>query len=198
MPIKLALTLDDKTADAIAAAFDSDDRDDACKTFATIAIRHFHEWIAGTRRYRSLTEQYTAWVEDFYDQLLPTTEAPSASRLYNSFNMPHGQATYIARILSDKVLKKWRQQAVVDLKADIERAWQTGEKLVKKGDNDRLVVVRTSKLGALELQRFSDEIWRQDKTYVAPTPKGSHGDQRTFEVPAASLQLLREKVRASK
>jgi hypothetical protein len=104
MPTKITLTLDDKTAEAIAAAFDrASNRDEACMLFATLAVRHFHAWIAGTGRYRSLTEQYTAF-EDLYDTLLPPTEGPSVSRLYNSFNMPHGQATYIARTLSDKAV----------------------------------------------------------------------------------------------
>jgi hypothetical protein len=56
MPTKITLTLDDKTAEAIAAAFDrASNRDEACMLFATLAVRHFHAWIAGTGRYRSLT-----------------------------------------------------------------------------------------------------------------------------------------------
>lgn len=197
MPQKITLTLDDKTADAIASAFDrTADREAACTEFAELALRHFHGWIAGTRRHRSLTEQHTAWVEDIYDTLLPATEAPTVSRLYNSFNMSHGQASYIARTLSDKTLKKWRQQAIVDLKGDIDLAWPTAEKHIKKGEGDRAVILRTSKLAALELQRFSDEVWRKDKSFVAPMSKGSHGDQRTLEMPAASLQALREKVKS--
>jgi hypothetical protein len=203
MTVKITLTIDDKVADAIAAAFDRDDREKVdrekvAQSFAQIALFQFHDWIVGARRYRSLTEQYTAWVEELYEALLPPTEGPSVHRLYNSFNMPHGQATYIARILSEKLLKKWRQQALIDLKADIDRAWPAADKFVKKNEGERPVVLHTSKLAALELQRLSDEIWRTDKTFVAPTSKGSLGDQRTLEVPAASLQMLREKLKATR
>jgi hypothetical protein len=133
MPVKITLMLEDDVGDAIAAAFDRvADRDAACQLFAELSVRHFHEWITGARRYRSLTEQHAAWIEDLYATMLPPTEGPSVDRLYNSFNMPYGQAAYIARTLADKLLAKWRKQALLDLRDDINIAWPTAEKHIKK------------------------------------------------------------------
>ncbi len=199
MPVKITLTLEDKVGDAIAAAFDRvADRDAACQLFAELSVRHFHEWITGARRYRSLTEQHAAWIEDLYATMLPPTEGPSVDRLYNSFNMPYGQAAYIARTLADKLLAKWRKQALLDLRDDINIAWPTAEKHIKKNELDRVVIVRTSKLAARELQRLCGEIWRKDKSFVSPVPKGSLGEQRTLEIQADSLRMLRDTLKAAR
>jgi hypothetical protein len=199
MPVKITLTVKDDVGNAIAAAFDRvADRDTACQLFAELSVRHFHEWITGARRYRSLTEQHTAWVEDLYATMLPPTEGPSVDRLYNSFNMPYGQAAYIARTLADKLLTKWRKQALLDLREDINIAWPTAEKHIKKNELDRVVIVRTSKLAARELQRLCDGIWRKDKSFVSPVPKGSLGEQRTLEIQANSLRMLRDTLKAAR
>jgi hypothetical protein len=191
MPVEIKLSIDDEQADAIAAAFDRQaDRGEACRLFASLALDHFYAWISGTRRYRSLTEQQAAWIEDIYERLLPPTEGPSVNRLYNSFNLSHGQAVYVSRVLADKALKQWRKQALKDLAADIEMIWPTANGHISKNEKNR--VVRTSKLSALELQRLSDEAWRADKSFISPAAKGGIGDQRVFEIAADSVRIIRD------
>jgi len=82
-----------------------------------LAIEAWLGWLSGEKRYNSLTEQYTDWIEQIYTRLLPESEAPSAERLYNSFNVPYGQAQYIARVLNNRALACWREHALEQLKA---------------------------------------------------------------------------------
>jgi hypothetical protein len=198
MPVKITISIENDTADAIAAAFDRKDRDEACRLFAALATDHFHGWISGSQRYRTLSEQYTAWIEDLYDRLLDPTEAPSVHRLYNSFNMAYGQATYIARVLSEKSLKQWRTQALVELASDIELIWPTANGHLTKNEKTRQVTLRTSRLSAIELARICDEVWRTDKGFAAPTAKGGSGEQRVFEMSAESVKIVRAKLKAAK
>lgn len=192
MTLEITISVDDGTAKAVAQAFDRQaGQEEACRLFAEIAIRHFCEWLSGSRRFNSLSEQYSAWVEDFYEKILPATEAPNVHRLYNSFNMPHGQATYVARILSEKSLKRWRTQALTDLVADVQIAWDTAKDHLAKNEKNRVVLLRTSKLSGLELQRICDEIWRADKNFIPPTSKTGLGDQRVYEIAAESVKVIR-------
>jgi hypothetical protein len=68
----------------------------------------------------------------------------------------------------------------------------------QKNELDRVVIVRTSKLAARELQRLCGEIWRKDKSFVSPVPKGSLGEQRTLEIQADSLRMLRDTLKAAR
>ena len=88
------------------------DGQQACAELARLAVSSWIDWLSGEQRYTSLTQQHTDWVESIYNHLLREDEAPSADRLYNDFNIPYGKAQYIARVLSNKTLTRWRRRAL--------------------------------------------------------------------------------------
>ena len=90
--------------------------DDLAQALLPLAVGAWLSWLSGEKRYNSLTEQYTDWIEQIYKNLLPQTEAPSVDRLFNSFNVPYGQAQYIARVLTNRTLASWRAQAREELR----------------------------------------------------------------------------------
>jgi len=92
---------------------------ETCTKFAQLAVQQAIDWITGRRRYGSLTEQHADWIEDLFDSFFPN-EAPRAQRLYNNFNLPYGQAQYLARVLNDRSQPRFRARARAELRPGLE------------------------------------------------------------------------------
>ena len=92
----ITIEVDEDDLSDLSRAFDGGDRQELAVKFAGLALAEHLDWITGRARYRSLTEEHLARIERIYEDMLPETEAPSFNRLYNSFNLPHGQAMYLA------------------------------------------------------------------------------------------------------
>lgn len=195
MVVAVTIDIPDDVADLIAKAVDRPaDLQGACTDFASFAFEQMHDWIDGSARYRSLTDQYLEWVERLYDDVLPKGLAPTTTRLYNALNMPYGQANYIARALAEKALKDWRKEAFEILKKDMLQTWPVFDAFLKKNEGDRTAILRTTKLAGLELIRVSDEIWAKDRSFVPPTSKGGIGDQRAFDLEAKSFETVAKQI----
>jgi hypothetical protein len=98
-----AFTLSDLKKEALAQAL------------LPLAVNAWLDWLSNKKRYNSLTEQYTDWIYEMYERLLPN-ETPSASQLHNCFHVPYGQAQYIARVLNNRDIPRLRERALEDLK----------------------------------------------------------------------------------
>jgi hypothetical protein len=187
---KITIELLDEDLQAISTAFaDLKDPQAAPVALAELAVHHFASWISGARRHRSLSEQYADWIQSLYERLLPD-EAPSVYRLYNAFNMPYGQAQYIARVLREKSLKKWRLLAVKELKAALGVHRKAAADFEKKGEADQMLAVRISKLANTELARLCDELTRSDPGFLPPRDVRGYGDTRVVEIPARTIIAL--------
>jgi hypothetical protein len=120
------------------------------------------DWITAAKRYNSLTEQYTDWLEQIYAHLLPVDEAPTAERMFNSFNLPYGQAQYIARVLNNRAQAHWRAYALEQLKAKLSARKAEAEQWVKEKraqDTLELMLFRPS---FQELEIFVESLFRKN------------------------------------
>lgn len=189
--VRVMVEIDDAAAARIATAVGGDAAE-AHAAFAKWAIEELAAWISGERRFRTLSEQYIAWVEALHDDVLPTSEAPSFDRLYNNFNMTHGQAAYVTRALSDKRLAQWRIAALAAVTRQLEAKRSDAQGFVDRHEPNRAVTLRTSRLGGIELVRLGNEMFAANNAMAPPEPKGSSGDVRTFSIEAQTvLELLR-------
>jgi hypothetical protein len=187
---KITIDLAGEDIDAIVAAFGHlEDPQAAPAALAEIAVHHFASWISGARRHRSLSEQYTDWIGSLYERLLPD-EAPSVYRLYNAFNLPYGQAQYIARVLREKSLRRWRELAVKELKAALAQHKREAAEFEKNSEPDQMIAVRISRLANTELARLCDELSRNDRGYLPPRDVRGYGDTRVIEIPARTVTAL--------
>lgn len=126
-----------------------------------LAVGAWLSWLSGEKRYNSLTEQYTDWIDKIYEHLLPQTEAPSVERLFNSFNVPYGQAQYITRVLTNRALASWRGQARKNLKDRLlERKCDVDDWIKEDRLTERVEVV-LSKEAATELEIIVDNLLRE-------------------------------------
>ncbi len=173
----------------------SNSLEEAAVEFATLATTAWIDWLSGYVRYYSLTEQYADWIEDIYARLLPESEPPSTDRLYNSFNIPYGQAQYIQRMLNNKMLTKWRARAVEELKAAMEfRLHEAGE-WVRTGRGDDSVEIIVSRLAYLELKSAWERLFQQDPNQV-PFPKvQTAGNLCSIRIPALFFATLYDSVK---
>lgn len=192
---RITIEVDDAELAELSRAFDGGDPQQLAVKFAGLAMAEHLNWITGRARHRSLTEEHLARIKRIYEVMLSEAEAPSFNRLYNSFNLPHGQAMYLARALSDMTLRHWRRQAIVGLLADLKRVEAQARQRQEAQEGDKGINIHTSKMGALELSRMCDAEFKVDRAFIGVTPKGGIGDQRSVELAADSIVTIIAKLK---
>lgn len=193
---EIKLELDDNVFEALSEVFETTDDETKLTTeqFYNLAGKLVLDWITGTKRHRSLTEQYIDWVESIYVNIMPDGAKPTSDVLYNNFNLSPGQAAYIARVLSEKKLSKWRALAKEELKTEITSKSVKAQKLVEKGDKEVKITISISKLAGIELKRLSNIIWENDKTFEIPKNHTGFGDIQNYDISAESIITLKNKI----
>jgi hypothetical protein len=193
----IAVSIPDETKSGLTRAFGpfktKKEEQDAILRFANLAVSALSDWLTGNKRYRSLTEQYIDWVEQVYTDLLPQEEAPSTERIYNSLNMPYGQAAYISRVLASKTLVHWRTIAAKELRDALKDAEKNARQYVKDGDQGQGVNIQVSQVAVHELIRVCSTRRRSDRSYLMPQPGASSGDFRFVSIPACTIVDLIDK-----
>jgi len=172
------------------AKTDGESSSDLLAQFSKIAFMEFYNWVSGAKRYRSITEQYIDWVEQLYTQILPQDEAPSITRIYNSLNIPYGQATYIARVLSAKTLVHWRDIAKRELRAKLYINKELVAQYMKEGSPNQVLHIQISKIASIELDRICSERYRKDNKFLLPQIASSSGDYRFVQIQVCTINDL--------
>jgi len=185
------VTYPEPAREALVRAFgpfsNNKEEQEALQRFAVLAVTALTDWVTGKKRYRTLTEQYIDWVEQVYVELLPQDEAPSTDRIYNSLNMPHGQASYIARVLAAKTLVHWRQLATAELRTALQAVEKDARGYIKEGDQSQAISLQVGQVALNELTRVCSERWRRDRSYMMPQTAGGTGDCRFVSVPSCTI-----------
>jgi hypothetical protein len=190
--VQITIDIEAAAAERIAVVVGGTDAGAANSAFSKWAVEELAAWLAGQRRFRTLSEQYISWVEALYDGVLPRGQAPTFDRLYNDFNMTHGQATYVARALSDKRLTGWRTEALATLNRQLEAKRADAERFVHNREPNRTITLRTSRLGGVELLRLGSEAFVRNNVFAPPESKGNSGDVRTFAIEAQTvIEIIR-------
>ena len=169
-----------------------DSLEETATVLAELAVGSWVDWLSGQERHTSLTEQYTEWIESIYVRMLPEDERPTADRLYNCFNVPFGRAQYIARVLSDKTLTRWRQRAIERLRSAMETRLDEVEGWVKKGDGDLNAEIRVDKLSYRELKGVCDRLFEQYPDEFVPPEYQLRMGLYSVRIPAVSFRRIYE------
>jgi len=193
--MRITIELSDDQVQRMETAFRRrrlDSVDDTLNALAKMAADSWVDWLSGSKRYSSLTEQYADWAEDIYVSLLPEDEAPSADRLYNSFSIPYGQAQYIARLLNNKTLTQWRQRAMDQLKSRMEDKLAEADDILRSGDATVDVEVIMSKLAYLELRAIYERLFEEDPDTYGLYSARSRGNLYSVAIPATCFRKVYE------
>jgi len=100
----VTIAVENEVLQALAASVDAEKPNEvttACEKIAQAALLEWYEWMTGSRRYLSLTEQQIERVAYLYRELLPK-ERPSATDISYRFKIPDGPASYLSRVLGDR------------------------------------------------------------------------------------------------
>jgi hypothetical protein len=177
----------------MAPEFGELDEEGTVTEFALLAFENLYDWLSGSQRYNTLTQQYIEWLAAIYTRLLPADEAPAYSRLYNRFNIPYGRSGYIIRVLNERELPHLRRTALREVEAALEEVREKAEEAVDEKRPDQPLKVEVSSLGSRELRNVANMLYRRDTGTLLPRQVGSYGDINTIMVPAQTvLDMLDE------
>jgi hypothetical protein len=177
----------------MAPEFGKLDEEGTIAEFALLAFENLYDWLSGSERYNTLTQQYIEWLEAIYTRLLPADEAPSYSRLYNKFNIPYGRSGYIIRVLNERELPHLRRTALREVETALEDVREKAEEAVNEKRPDQSLKVELSSLASRELRNIANMLYRRDTRTLLPRHVGSYGDIKTIMVPARTvLDILDE------
>ena len=190
--MNVSIELTDNQVESIIKAFRRGrlDTEETATQLVNLAIASWTDWLSGSERYSSLTQQYTDWIEDIYINLLPEDEQPSVDRLYNYFNIPYGQAQYIARVLSNKSLTYWRERAVEKLKAAMEEKFAEVDKWINHKEFDLMAEIIIDKLSYLELKSTFERLFQTDPHSVVPPEVRSAGNLYSVQIQAGCFRKV--------
>jgi hypothetical protein len=190
----LTLEVDPAAAQELARAFGITDPakvDNLCNTFAQLAFFEWSNWLSGDRRFLSLTEQTIERVAQIYQKIL-NTQQPKVSQLYNQLNLPHGQASYICRVLNERTLSVWRKQGLTELKKALLQKRKTASDYVAANEGEVAITIAITKIALLELQRCYEELRTKSPDLPPPKRRSSFGDSCEIDLPSVTIVRLLE------
>jgi hypothetical protein len=169
-----------------------DDVQKIAESLIPLTISSWIDWLSGAKRYNSLTEQYLDWIEEIYSNILSLDEAPSTDRLFSSFNIPYGQAQYIARVLNNKQLTLWRKKAVENLKSLFDKRKKEIFEWIQAGDGDRSADFLMDSVTFIEFKLLVEHIHRKTPDQIQLYRHTSEGNLYNVLIPAFTFQKLCE------
>jgi len=191
MAIQVKLT--DEQTDSLDLALSKDGVKKAdYATFCQLAIDLFCDCIAGKARYRSLTELNIEVVQRIYEQMLDG-ECPSADRLFNGFNLPPGQAAYIARVLVEKAVPRWRKIGLVELRSRLDEQVEE-KKSISPGDaklsNVQFDITQRARHELISI--CTNLMKSEGNTFIMPESVSGQGDYRRVKMLVVTLRRIQK------
>lgn len=169
-------------------------REELAQAWLQLAAGAWSSWLSGEKRYNSLTEQYTDWIERIYDHLLPLAEMPSVERLLNFFNMPYGQAQYITRVLNNRDTPRLRTKALEELK----KALRDQKDDIKNLGPERARLksyIEMDKSAAIQFEIITKNLWRESRKDVdLPSRSGTWSDLVTIGITPRTFKKVCERL----
>jgi len=197
MPTDVKVTLDDAQLALLNEAFDlggkaAPEKAADYQAFCKLVVALMTDWIAGKTRYRSLTESNIDIVQKLYEALLPD-EPPSAQRLFNKFNLPPGQAAYIARVLSEKDQPKWRALALSELRMAVNQKFDETKDVSNTRDQE--IQFEISKGASAQLKTVANDIKKTDgAAFEMPAYESAFGDFWRWKCTVATLRRIKKQL----
>jgi hypothetical protein len=131
-------------------------------------------------------------VQALYEALLPD-ELPSADRLFNKFNLPPGQAAYIARVLTEKEVPRWRSVALRELRATVEDLVQQRKDVKGPDAKDTYVQQEIGRGAYHELVIICNVLKRKEPTtFVMVESAGITGEFRRAKMSIITLRRIQK------
>lgn len=120
--MSVEVTLNSDHQRIIKRVFGDQNIKDTAAELAQLAIEEWLDWIDGSRRYSSDTDQSIDRIISIYGEIMPDVE-PEISFLYNRFNIPYGRSKYIVQAIINRQLHSLNLRANERLLKTLEAEW---------------------------------------------------------------------------
>lgn len=194
--MKVQLDIDDeRAADCVSRVLsrrpvDEDEARQILEAVVAVALQEYFDWMSGDARYRSLTELQTERLQRLFEG--PALGRPLRNRLYNDFNLSYGSATYVARVLGDRLQTRWRAAAASELLEALSLQFDAARRNISQNDASAPLVIRLSTFAKREFDLVFEELISQGNELQNPTPQSSVGDLRYLAVASSSIVSMHD------
>jgi len=117
---------------------------------ASLAVEEWSDTLLGITRFRSMTELYINWLRRIFLRLLTNVD-PDEKSLVTRFNLPYGQASYIARVLREEDTISSRRKWLEKLEVELSRRLLEARQWVKDGRGEETMEFYMHKYARREL-----------------------------------------------
>ena len=153
---------------------DAEEQRQVLEAVVTVALQEYFDWMSGDARHRSLTELQTERLERLFEG--PALGRPMRNRLYSGFSLSYGQATYVSRVLADRLQTRWRAAATDELLEALSLKSDAARRNISQNDGSAPLVIRLSTFAKREIDLVFEELVSQGAELQNPTPQSSVGD----------------------
>jgi hypothetical protein len=194
--LKVQLDIDNQRATACArrvlsrSPVDDDEARQVVEAVVAIALEEYLEWMSGDIRHRSLTELQTERLERLFEG--PALGRPAQSRLYNDFSLSYGQATYVARVLGDRLQTRWRAAAAAELLEALKVHRDAAGRNIGQNDASAPLVIRLSSFAKREFDLTFEQLVSLGNDLQNPTSQPSVGDLRYLAVASSVIVRMHD------
>lgn len=173
---KISINIEDSVYKSLASRFpDVPDKDSVVSALARLALTEWELWFSAKLRPKSvpgLTQERMKMI--FSDAALYAGKEVSRGVLFNQFNLPYGEASYIERVFAEFDQPTLCSKELTKMITDLEAQLQTWRKDKNKKE-DQQFTVEVKKLGQRLLQAAMQQA-KDNGVHLAP-------DERVEVVP---------------
>lgn len=160
---------------------------DKRQEFFQLAVEQWTRFVFGRDRFRSVSELSQSWLGQLFEA--EVIEAPlGQSLLVKDFNMPYGQAAYIARVLEERDIptlrKRIRASLLKKLQTELEKAGRLGL--------DADVEIRLHKSERRELSILFAEAVESEQDISQPRFGSTIGDYAYWDLKKRDIMVYRD------
>lgn len=193
------LTISQDLYDDLARAF-SKDRPLTAEDFASLASLALEQWtdtLLGITRFHSMSELYAAWLRRLFPRLLPDADLDEKA-LVSRFNLPYGQAAYIARVLREEDTLAARRKWLDKLEAEFTKRLDEARQWVKDGRGEETMEFYLHKYARRELGIILGRMLETGYPTRAIKTTATMGDYSVVQICAGDVERIVQQIAAEK
>ncbi|QDT52780.1 hypothetical protein Pan44_07920 [Caulifigura coniformis] len=194
--MEIKLSVPDDVVDAVAKRFpDKNNKKAVAAAVAQLAFHDWADWLSAHTRHRTISAMHQARIRAIFAHPdLYAGKSVKRGTLFNQWNIPYGEASYIERVFAEMELPHLIRTALKAIKTELgEQLKEWGETPVEQREQTQQFTVEVDKYGQNLLQALMQDAKEQGLT-MAPSERSSAVNgyySYTFVVEEAKEVLVR-------
>lgn len=166
---KVSIDVDDATVQSLVQRFpDLSDKDKVVASLARLALTEWEQWFAARLRPKSISALNQERIRMiFEDERLYDGKRVTRGVLFNQFNLPYGEASYLERVFAERDQPDLSSAAISKIRDELDDQLKQWTKDKNKKE-DQAFTIEVDKLGQRLLQSIMQKA-KEDGKPMAPT-----------------------------